>query len=78
MGTTETSSKSSEVMIFTFQEGVYETEPAYLLMLNQTICKIYYKKYYSPARVRELAGDYITAYEKLSNQVVHPQETVPR
>ncbi len=33
-----------EVMRFTIEEGNYENDHAYLMMMNNTICKIYIKK----------------------------------
>ncbi len=68
--------KGKEVLVFTYDEGVYEKEPSYLLLMNEAICKIYPKKHYSPTQAQQLAEEYIWEYEKMRIPVVYPKEAV--
>lgn len=67
--------KTKEIMRFTIEEGDYENDSAYLLMLNNTICKVYIKKYYKRSNAIQLAKAYIWEYEKMGIQVYYPEET---
>ncbi len=73
---TANDSKGKEVLVFTYNEGEYEKEPSYLLLMNKAICKIYPKKYYSLTQAQQLAEEYIWEYEKMGIRVVYPLRVV--